>query len=93
MYITPTKKDLQARILKHKIKFQGYKFHLIYKPGLPNTADYFSYQMTLTAVQLSTIHTKVTELLINAIITPHLHLPDALTPEEIKKAKAIDQTI
>lgn len=49
--------------------------------------------MTLTAVQLSTIHTKVTELLINAIITPHLHLPDALTPEEIKKAKAIDQTI
>lgn len=49
--------------------------------------------MTLTTVQLSTVHTKVTELLINAIITPHLHLPDALTPEEIKKAKAIDQTM
>lgn len=49
--------------------------------------------MTLTTVQLSTVHNKVTELLINAIITPHLHLPDALTPEEIKKAKAIDQTM
>ena len=36
------KKDLPARILKHKIKLQGYSFHLNYEPGASNAADYLS---------------------------------------------------
>ena len=69
------KKDPPVRILKHKTKPQGNNFNFIYEPGSPNAADYLSLHKKSTSGQLTTVHTKETELFVNAVVTSNL--PDA----------------
>ena len=86
------KKDLPARILKHKIKLQGYNFHLIYEPGASNAADYLSRHVTAGEKKGTSIHQEQeTELFVNTIIT--YNLPEALTKEEIAAATMKDSTM
>ena len=80
------KKDPPARVLKNKLRLQGYNYNLIFEPGASNAADYLSrHPPTHSKANSSTVET---ELLVDAIVTAHT--PDAITLQELKKHTAED---
>ena len=83
------KKAPPSRILKHKLRTQGYNYKLTYEPGSSNPADYLSRHPTAKIAADAITHTVETELFVDNIIT-HM-LPDPITKAELQKETRKDQ--
>ena len=85
------KPDMPARILRHKLKLQGYNYKLIYEPGANNPSDYLSRHPLKQQEKQNQVAIMPLELVTNAVIRSD-QLP-AITTDEIVQAMSHDVTM
>ena len=89
-----TKTDISAHILRHKLRMQGYNYHLIYEPGAHNPTDYMSLhpkassEKEVDGLQVAELQL---ELVTNALIRSDL--PNSVTTDDLVHATRQDSTL
>ena len=88
-----TKTDISARILRHKLRMQGYSYHLIYEPGAHNLTDYMSRHPKASEKEIDGLQVveRQLELITNALI--HSDLPNSVTTDDLVHATRQDATL
>ena len=92
MYET-TKTDISARILRHKLRMQGYNYHLIYEPGAHNPTDYMSRHPKASGKEIDGLQVAELQLELVTNALTHSDLPNSVTTDDLVHATRQDSTL
>ena len=88
-----TKTDISTRILRLKLRMQGYNYHLIYEPGAHNPTDYMSQHPKASEKEINGL--QVAELQLELVTNGlnHSDLPNSVTTNDLVHATRQDSTL